>query len=131
MDRKIIELDQGWEYMDDGITKLKRILEGLSEPPFSSEEYMMLYTYPFFDLICTHNYSLFKHLSFESLMFVHCDCISLIPSIEQSITCVPRSLLTITPNSSMTSTVRRLRNILFRRYEILAYFFFFFFPLMF
>jgi cullin 1 len=51
MDRKIIELDQGWEYMDDGITKLKRILEGLSEPPFSSEEYMMLYTYPFFDLI--------------------------------------------------------------------------------
>ncbi|PPR95983.1 hypothetical protein GOBAR_AA24689 [Gossypium barbadense] len=27
-----------------GITKLKRILEGLPEPPFTSEEYMMLYT---------------------------------------------------------------------------------------
>jgi len=54
---------------------------------------------------------------------VHCDCMSLIPSIEQSTTCVPRSPLTITPNSSMTSTVRRLRNILLRRWEILAYFF--------
>jgi cullin 1 len=49
MERKIIELDQGWEYMEKGITKLKRILEGLPEPPFSSVEYMMLYTYPFFD----------------------------------------------------------------------------------
>ncbi|KAE8009557.1 hypothetical protein FH972_005988 [Carpinus fangiana] len=44
MDRKIIELDQGWEYMENGITKLKRILEGLPEPHFSPEEYMMLYT---------------------------------------------------------------------------------------
>lgn len=44
MERKIIELDQGWEYMEKGIMKLKRILEGLPEPPFSSEEYMMLYT---------------------------------------------------------------------------------------
>lgn len=30
--------------MQKGITKLKRILEGLPESPFSSEEYMMLYT---------------------------------------------------------------------------------------
>ncbi|XVF72564.1 hypothetical protein PTKIN_Ptkin12aG0131400 [Pterospermum kingtungense] len=44
MERKTIELDQGWDYMQKGITKLKRILEGLPEPPFSSEEYMMLYT---------------------------------------------------------------------------------------
>ncbi|KAL9435726.1 hypothetical protein AB3S75_021903 [Citrus x aurantiifolia] len=44
MDRKTIDLDQGWEYMQKGITKLKRILEGLPESPFSSEEYMMLYT---------------------------------------------------------------------------------------
>ncbi|XVE73270.1 hypothetical protein DITRI_Ditri11bG0103800 [Diplodiscus trichospermus] len=44
MERKTIELDQGWDYMQKGITKLKRILEGLAEPPFSSEEYMMLYT---------------------------------------------------------------------------------------
>ncbi|GMY16443.1 cullin-1 [Fagus crenata] len=44
MERKIIELEQGWEYMEKGIMKLKRILEGLPEPHFSSEEYMMLYT---------------------------------------------------------------------------------------
>ncbi|KAG5567691.1 hypothetical protein RHGRI_003033 [Rhododendron griersonianum] len=42
--RKIIELEEGWDFMQNGITKLKRILEGLPEPQFSSEEYMMLYT---------------------------------------------------------------------------------------
>ncbi|XP_040968563.1 uncharacterized protein [Gossypium hirsutum] len=46
MERKTIELDQGWDYMHKGIKKLRRILEGLPEPPFTSEEYMMLYTYP-------------------------------------------------------------------------------------
>lgn len=46
-DRKTIDLDQGWAYMQKGITKLKKILEGLSESQFSSEEYMMLYTYPY------------------------------------------------------------------------------------
>ncbi|KAI4349627.1 hypothetical protein L6164_010192 [Bauhinia variegata] len=44
MERKIIELDQGWDYMQRGITKLKRILEGLPETPFGSEDYIMLYT---------------------------------------------------------------------------------------
>ena len=44
MERKTIDLDQGWDYMQKGIMKLKRILEGLPETPFSSEEYMMLYT---------------------------------------------------------------------------------------
>ncbi|WJX79729.1 Cullin-1 [Trifolium repens] len=43
MDRSTIDLEQGWAYMQNGITKLKRILEGSSEA-FSSEEYMMLYT---------------------------------------------------------------------------------------
>ncbi|KAK2418693.1 cullin-1 [Trifolium repens] len=43
MDRATIDLEQGWAYMQNGITKLKRILEGSSEA-FSSEEYMMLYT---------------------------------------------------------------------------------------
>lgn len=51
MERKTIDLDQGWDYMQKGITKLKRILEGLPEPPFSSEEYMMLYTYPFYSWV--------------------------------------------------------------------------------
>uniref|UniRef100_A0A5B7BPQ6 Cullin-1 n=1 Tax=Davidia involucrata TaxID=16924 RepID=A0A5B7BPQ6_DAVIN len=43
--QKIIELEEGWEFMQKGITKLKKILEGLPpELQFSSEEYMMLYT---------------------------------------------------------------------------------------
>lgn len=46
-ERKTIDLDQGWDFMQKGITKLKNILEGLPEPQFSSEDYMMLYTYPF------------------------------------------------------------------------------------
>ncbi|KAL8121588.1 hypothetical protein AgCh_018360 [Apium graveolens] len=43
-ERKTIDLDNGWEFMQKGITKLKKILEGQPEPQFSSEDYMMLYT---------------------------------------------------------------------------------------
>ncbi|KAG6428145.1 hypothetical protein SASPL_112394 [Salvia splendens] len=43
--RNTIDLEQGWDFMQKGITKLKNILEGLPEPQFSSEDYMMLYTY--------------------------------------------------------------------------------------
>lgn len=43
--KNTIDLDQGWEFMQKGITKLKNILEGKPEPQFSSEDYMMLYTY--------------------------------------------------------------------------------------
>ncbi|KAJ0092241.1 hypothetical protein Patl1_25099 [Pistacia atlantica] len=43
-ERKTIDLEQGWEFMQKGITKLKNILEGHPEPQFSSEDYMMLYT---------------------------------------------------------------------------------------
>ncbi|GKU86774.1 hypothetical protein SLEP1_g1254 [Rubroshorea leprosula] len=39
-----IEWDQGWDCIQNGITKLKRILEEKPEQPFSSEEYMELYT---------------------------------------------------------------------------------------
>lgn len=46
-ERKTIDLEQGWEFMQKGITKLKNILEGLPETQFSSEDYMMLYTYSF------------------------------------------------------------------------------------
>ncbi|KZV24389.1 cullin-1 [Dorcoceras hygrometricum] len=42
--RDIIDLEQGWDTMQKGITKLKNILEGLPEPQFSSEDYMTLYT---------------------------------------------------------------------------------------
>ncbi|OMO49804.1 hypothetical protein COLO4_38370 [Corchorus olitorius] len=44
MSRRIILLEDGWAFMEQGITKLKRILEGLPEPQFSSQEYMHLYT---------------------------------------------------------------------------------------
>ncbi|RWR95312.1 cullin-1 isoform X1 [Cinnamomum micranthum f. kanehirae] len=44
-ERKTTELEQGWEFMQKGITKLKKILEGdTTEPQFCSEDYMMLYT---------------------------------------------------------------------------------------
>jgi hypothetical protein len=45
-ERKVIELDQGWDFMQKGITKLKNLLEGKpGEAQFNSEDYMMLYTY--------------------------------------------------------------------------------------
>ncbi|WOK94711.1 cullin-1-like [Canna indica] len=43
-ERKTIDLEQGWDFMQKGITKLKNILEGLPEAQFSPEDYMMLYT---------------------------------------------------------------------------------------
>ncbi|KAM3707666.1 hypothetical protein ACB094_02G042800 [Castanea mollissima] len=58
-EREIILFEQGWELMQTAITKLKNILEGLPEPQFSSEDYMMLYTTIF--NMCTqrppHDYS--------------------------------------------------------------------------
>eukprot|EP00899_Mesostigma_viride_P014258 jgi/Mesvir1/22833/Mv20093-RA.1 len=43
--RKDIPLDQGWSFMERGITKLKNLLEGKpGAENFSGEEYMMLYT---------------------------------------------------------------------------------------
>ncbi|RZC51942.1 hypothetical protein C5167_020362 [Papaver somniferum] len=44
MDRPVISLDHGWGLMQTGITKLIKILEGLPEPQFNSDSYMMLYT---------------------------------------------------------------------------------------
>jgi hypothetical protein len=49
-ERKVIELEQGWAFMQKGITKLKNLLEGVPEQQFNSEEYIMLYTY-FFPLL--------------------------------------------------------------------------------
>ncbi|XP_048440514.1 cullin-1 isoform X6 [Pyrus x bretschneideri] len=43
-DRRPIDFEEGWEIMQKGITKLKNILEGLPEPQFSSDDYMLLYT---------------------------------------------------------------------------------------
>lgn len=43
-DRKPVGLEEGWKYMQDGITKLKAILEGKEGEAFTAEHYMMLYT---------------------------------------------------------------------------------------
>ncbi|KAG5628238.1 hypothetical protein H5410_013456 [Solanum commersonii] len=40
--RSTIDLKHGWDFMQRGITKLKNILEGLPEPQFSPEDYIML-----------------------------------------------------------------------------------------
>ncbi|PWA91453.1 cullin [Artemisia annua] len=44
MNQPTIPFDEGWGFMETGITKLKKILEGEPEPQFSSEQYMMQYT---------------------------------------------------------------------------------------
>ncbi|KAL5711512.1 Cullin-1 [Ranunculus cassubicifolius] len=41
--REVIQLEDGWQIMSDGIAKLKKILEGQPEQ-FRSDEYMTLYT---------------------------------------------------------------------------------------
>ncbi|MCO5610800.1 hypothetical protein L7F22_065041 [Adiantum nelumboides] len=43
-ERKVIELEEGWEFMRKGISKLINLLEGVPEQQFNNEEYMMLYT---------------------------------------------------------------------------------------
>ncbi|KAF8038202.1 hypothetical protein BT93_B0915 [Corymbia citriodora subsp. variegata] len=43
-DRKTIDLEQGWDFMQKGIMKLKNILEGLPETQFNSEDHILLYT---------------------------------------------------------------------------------------
>ncbi|KAL4558821.1 hypothetical protein LXL04_037024 [Taraxacum kok-saghyz] len=57
--RKTIDLEEGWEFLETGINKLKRILEGHPEPQFEPEEYMMMYTTVFnmANQKCPHDYS--------------------------------------------------------------------------
>jgi hypothetical protein len=54
----VIELEQGWAFMQKGITKLKNLLEGVPEQQFNSEEYIMLYTYFYFSLSLSLSLSL-------------------------------------------------------------------------
>ncbi|KAG5628233.1 hypothetical protein H5410_013451 [Solanum commersonii] len=49
--RSTIDLEHGWGIIQRGITRLKNILEGLPEPQFSSEDYMMMTIYN----MCSHN----------------------------------------------------------------------------
>lgn len=46
-EQKIIDFDNGWGLIQEGITKFKNILEGQTETQFSSEDYMQLYRYVF------------------------------------------------------------------------------------
>jgi cullin 1 len=43
-ERKIIELETGWEFMQKGITKVKNLLEGIPKQQINSEDCMMFYT---------------------------------------------------------------------------------------
>ncbi len=43
-DRKPIDLVDGWNFMQSGINKLIKILEGEQEDQFNAEQYMNLYT---------------------------------------------------------------------------------------
>ncbi|KAL3380266.1 hypothetical protein AABB24_000747 [Solanum stoloniferum] len=51
--RSTIDLEHGWGIIQRGITKLKNILEGLPEPQFNSEDYMMMYSTIY--NMCSHN----------------------------------------------------------------------------
>ncbi|KAH9738164.1 Cullin-1 [Citrus sinensis] len=42
--KKKLSFEESWALMEQGIAKLKKILKGLPEPPFASEECMTLYT---------------------------------------------------------------------------------------
>lgn len=83
-DQTTMELEQGWEFMEKGIKKLKRILEGLNEPPFNSEEYMMLYTTIY--NMCTqkppHDYSQELYDSYKQV-FVQYIKSTVLPSLRE------------------------------------------------
>ncbi|KAK6164747.1 hypothetical protein DH2020_001611 [Rehmannia glutinosa] len=49
---KIIEWDEGWDFVQVGIRKQMIIIEGALETQFDSEEYMMLYEYPVYICVC-------------------------------------------------------------------------------
>eukprot|EP00850_Spirogloea_muscicola_P012722 SM000083S22769 [mRNA] locus=s83:517137:518922:+ [translate_table: standard] len=45
-DQKVIELEQGWTVIQKGITKLKNVLEGVTEAQFNTDDCINLYTCP-------------------------------------------------------------------------------------
>jgi hypothetical protein len=74
-ERRTIDLEEGWAFMQKGITKLKNILEGKPEPQFSSEDYMMLYTFvllpPFPSLVSPRSGSDLGFWEQDDLQHVH------------------------------------------------------------
>ncbi|KAK9281175.1 hypothetical protein L1049_004070 [Liquidambar formosana] len=83
-DRKTIDLEQGWEFMEKGITKLRKILEGQPETQFNSEDYMMLYT-TIYDM-CTqkppHDYSQQLYDKYQQA-FVEYITSTVLPSLKE------------------------------------------------
>jgi hypothetical protein len=66
MDRyEFITFEEGWQILQNGITKLQNIVEGLPEPNFTCAEHMHLYTYV--SISENNNNVMFFH--FRSLKF--------------------------------------------------------------
>ncbi|CAH8256440.1 unnamed protein product [Arabidopsis lyrata] len=55
-----ITFEEGWLYIQKGVTKLIKIIEGEPEPPFDAEEYMNLYTTIY--KMCSHSPGYSKQL---------------------------------------------------------------------
>lgn len=89
-ERKVIELEAGWAFMQKGITKLKNLLEGQQEQQFSSEEYMLLYTYATINSI-NCDLSVFSVLGFGELGVRGCSvsCVVVI-SMLRCVVCFTR-----------------------------------------
>ncbi|KAL6205497.1 hypothetical protein ACLB2K_022756 [Fragaria x ananassa] len=81
--KQCIQFQEGWDYMEKGITKLKRILEGESEQ-FRSDEYMHLYTKIY--NMCTqkppHDYSKLLYEGYEGV-FVEYTESTVLPTLRE------------------------------------------------
>lgn len=48
-EKRLIELEDGWEILSGGIEKLKSLLDDKLDGKFGCDEWMQLYTYVFFE----------------------------------------------------------------------------------
>ena len=138
-ERTVIELEAGWAFMQKGITKLKNLLEGFPEQQFSSEEYMLLYTYPFKKIILSDIFEEALKITLKvgalaervykedrlirtAVLGTMSSCnIAWIPYLHctgEFTTCARKSLRKITLSSSMTDTGSLLRSISITWYGI-------------
>ena len=84
MEGNIITWDDGWDYLEKGIIKMKRRLKGLPEPPFNPGEYRIINTYSSFYFILFYFLIEFVHniLLCNVFVFVCYTVITLIPSAQ-------------------------------------------------
>lgn len=114
----IVKLNEGMAILMKGVRKLERILEGLEQQQFTSEEYINTYTYTsslaaflsIFTLYFLFPQSLIKKkipfkfiLSFLYLIWMS-NLFLTMKITGVSITCAPRNLLMIILNSYTTNT---------------------------